>query len=290
MRWISSIRNKTIMCLPAFIFYTLYFMVSVGMAFYYSFTNFSGLGKVKFIGLSNYINLFKDRFFSYSIMNTFIILGISLLVLLPLAFAWAYVLDMGFKGHTALKAMTFTPYVIAPIVVGTIWWFILDPAVGLLRVFLDAAGLSAWNQVWIGGPVLTPYSVSIVYCWQTMCFHATIMLAGLKAIPQEIYEAANVDGASRGQKLFLLTLPLMRDTFIMNVALLITGGLKIFELVKQLTMGGPNHLSETLVTYMHFIVFDVHKYGYGMAIAIIVLLLSAVFSVSYIRTARKKLS
>ena len=290
MHWLSSVRNKILLSAPALIFYSVFYVFSLGFAFVYSFTNFSGLGKAKFIGFSNYLNLFHDDLFFISLKNTFIILIISFVFLLPLAFIWAYVLDTGFRGHSVIKAMTFTPYVIAPIVVGTIWWFILDPEIGLIRALLNAIGHPEWNQAWIGGNVLTPYSISIVYIWQTMCFHATIMLAGLKSISQDIYEASDVDGASRMQKIFLITLPLMKETFIMNVALLVTGALKIFELVQQLTDGGPNHFSETLVTYMYFTVFKTYKYGYGMALAIFILLLSAIFSIAYIKNSRKKLN
>ena len=290
MRWLSSTRNKVLLCAPALIFYSVFYIFSLGFALFYSVTNFSGLGKAKFVGLINYLNLFKDNLFFISLKNTFIILIISFIVLLPLAFIWAYILDMGFRGHSFLKAMTFTPYVIAPIVVGTIWWFILDPEIGLVCAILKAIGHPEWNQTWIGGKVLTPYSISVVYIWQSMCFHATIMLAGLKSIPKDIYEAADVDGANRRQKVFRITIPLMKETFIMNVALLVTGALKIFELVQQLTAGGPNHFSETLVTYMYFTVFKQYKYGYGMAIAVFVLILSAIFSIAYIKNSRKKLN
>lgn len=289
MGWLSSTKNKILLSGPSFLFYTLYYIFSVFVAVYYSFTNYTGLGKPRFILFDNYKRLFTDMLFLNSLKNTFIILALSLIIMLPVAFAWAYILDMGFRGYSVLKAMTFTPYVIAPIVTGTIWWYILDPEIGLIKALLTIIGHPEWNLQWIGGKVLTPYSVSIVYIWQVMCFNATIMLAGLKSIPYDLYEAAHVDGANRRQKLFYLTLPMMSEVFIMNVALIVTGGLKVFEVVRQLTMGGPNHLSETMVTYMYFTTFSSYKYGYGMALSVVVLALSAIFSISYIKNARKKL-
>lgn len=290
MRWLSTIRNKLILHIPSFLFFTFYSVLSVIMAIYYSFTDFKGLGTPEFIGFRNYSRIFSDAIFLTAFNNTLIILVLSSVILLPLSFAWAYILDIPFKGNGLVKVMSFTPYVIAPIIVGTIWLFILDPEIGLLSSFFRAIGKPGWIHQWIGGDKLTPYSVTIVWVWQTMCFHSTIMLAGLKSISHDIYEAASVDGAGRIKTIFFITLPLMKETFITNIALQITGGLKIFEVVNELTGGGPNHKSETLITYMYSITFSRYKYGYGMSLSVLVLIISAVFSIGYIKNARQKLS
>ncbi len=140
MRWLSSTRNKVLLLCAGFNFLFGFYIFSLGFALFYSFTNFSGLGKAKFVGLINYLNLFKDNLFFYFSQKYFYHSDYFFYSLLPLAFIWAYILDMGFRGHSFLKAMTFTPYVIAPIVVGTIWWFILDPEIGLVCAILKAIG------------------------------------------------------------------------------------------------------------------------------------------------------
>lgn len=183
--------------------------------------------------------------------------------------------------------MNFTPYIIAPILVGTIWMFILDPKIGLVNGLLCNIGLDSWQQDWIGGKTLTPYSVGIVYTWQSIGFYATIFLAGLKTISRDLYEVASVEGANFRQRLLYITIPLLKETIIINMVLMITGALKIFEIVYQLTNGEPNHLSDVVVTYMYYITFKRMKYGEGMAIAMVILIISVIISFAYIRNARK---
>jgi raffinose/stachyose/melibiose transport system permease protein len=181
------------------------------------------------------------------------------------------------KGVGALRAINYSPSIIAPIMVGLIWVFILDPQIGLVNTFLDKIGLDQLAQEWIGGEKLTPFSVAIIQSWQSLGYIATIFLAGLTLIPSELYEAADMDGASKFQQLVNITIPLLNETFKLNIILVITLCFKIFETVLQLTNGGPNHLSDVLVTYMYSTTFIAGEYGYGMSIAVASLLATIVF-------------
>lgn len=125
---------------------------------YYSFMKFTGVGESKFIGLKNYANLFRDPFFFTALKNTCIILVMSVIVLLPLSLLLALLLEKPFRGNGLCKAMIFSPYVIAPILVGVLWVFILDPYMGLINALLRAIGLDKFALEWIGGKTLTPYS------------------------------------------------------------------------------------------------------------------------------------
>jgi raffinose/stachyose/melibiose transport system permease protein len=135
---------------------------------------------------------------------------------------------------------------------------------------------------------LTPWSIGFIFSWQVMGFHATIFLAGMKMISNDIYEAASIDGASKLKQTWYVTIPMMKETFVMNIVLIITGSLKIFELVYQLTNGGPNHLSDVLVSYMYYVVFTSSQYGYGMAIGVFILTISILGSFLYIHHAHRK--
>lgn len=106
--------------------------------------------------------------------------------------------------------MDFSPNVIAPILVGLMWVFILDPHMGLVNAFLQQIGLESWQQEWIGGQTLTPYCVALVYIWQVLGFYATIFLAGLKTISPDIYEASQIDGANRRQQVLFISLPMLK--------------------------------------------------------------------------------
>jgi len=288
MNWFSTKKAKAVFLTPALLIYGIFLIFPIVVAAYYSFTDFSGIGKENLVGLENYTRMFGDRLFLISLKNTALVLLCSFFMILIFSFFVAYLLNKSFVGNSVSKAMIFSPYVIAPIIVGIIWGFILNPQFGLLNTILRSIGFDNLAWEWIGGKSLTPVAIAIVFTWQVLGFHATIFLAGMKTISSDIYEAASIDGANRRQTIFLITIPLLKETIIMNVVLIITGVFKIYELVYQLTGGGPNHLSEVLISYMYYTVFTSSRYGYGMAIAVFVLILSIVFSFSYIQISNKR--
>lgn len=275
--------------MPAVILFTVFFLAPIFISVYYSFTDFSGIGAAKFIGFKNYQVLLKDKFFFIALKNTFIILIGITITILPLSFIVALLLEKPFRGSGVVQSMIFAPNVIAPILVGLIWLFILDPKMGMINAILRSIGLSDYQQQWIGGKTLTPYSVAFVYLWQVLGFYTTINMAGLRSIPADIYEAAEIDGANYFQRIRKITIPMMKNTIVINTILIITGGFKIFETVKQLTNGGPNHMSDVLVTYMYDTTFTSSRYGYGMAVATVSFVLCLIFSIIYLVNVGKSL-
>ena len=289
MHWLSKKSTKIIMIMPAVILFTVFFLAPIFISVYYSFTDFSGIGAAKFIGFKNYQVLLKDKFFFIALKNTFIILIGITITILPLSFIVVLLLEKPFRGSGAVQSMIFAPNVIAPILVGLIWLFILDPKMGMINAILRSIGLSDYQQQWIGGKTLTPYSVAFVYLWQVLGFYTTINMAGLRSIPADIYEAAEIDGANYFQRIRKITIPMMKNTIVINTILIITGGFKIFETVKQLTNGGPNHMSDVLVTYMYDTTFTSSRYGYGMAVATVSFVLCLIFSIIYLVNVGKSL-
>ena len=289
MHWLSKKSTKIIMIMPAVILFTVFFLAPIFISVYYSFTDFSGIGAAKFIGFKNYQVLLKDKFFFIALKNTFIILIGITITILPLSFIVALLLEKPFRGSGVVQSMIFAPNVIAPILVGLIWLFILDPKMGMINAILRSIGLSDYQQQWIGGKTLTPYSVAFVYLWQVLGFYTTINMAGLRSIPADIYEAAGIDGANYFQRIRKITIPMMKNTIVINTILIITGGFKIFETVKQLTNGGPNHMSDVLVTYMYDTTFTSSRYGYGMAVATVSFVLCLIFSIIYLVNVGKSL-
>lgn len=289
MHWLSKKSTKIIMIMPAVILFTVFYLAPIFISVYYSFTDFSGIGAAKFIGFKNYQVLLNDKFFFIALKNTIIILIGITITILPLSFIVALLLEKPFRGSGVVQSMIFAPNVIAPILVGLIWLFILDPKMGMINAILRSIGLSDYQQQWIGGKTLTPYSVAFVYLWQVLGFYTTINMAGLRSIPADIYEAAEIDGANYFQRIRKITIPMMKNTIVINTILIITGGFKIFETVKQLTNGGPNHMSDVLVTYMYDTTFTSSRYGYGMAVATVSFVLCLIFSIIYLVNVGKSL-
>lgn len=286
MYWLSKKRTFAVMTAPSLILYSVYLIFPIIISIYYSMTKFSGIGVPTFIGLKNYRTMANDPNFWIALKNSLVILAINLVVLLVLAFLIALLLNVGLKGAGVCKAMIFSPYTIAPIIIGIVWLFILDPKTGFINLFLQRAGLPGLQMEWIGGKSLTPVSIGFVHVWQHLGFITTIFIAGLKMVPAEIHEASLIDGAGFWNKIFYITLPMIKDTIFINIVLIITGSLKIFEVVLQLTNGGPNHLSEVLVTYTYNTTFIQGRYGYGMSIAVAAFVLTILISSLFLRITR----
>lgn len=269
------------MMLPSILVYSVYIMLPIVIAVYYSLTKYSGIGKPKFIGLLNYERMLEDRVFWISFRNTMVMFLIAFSLLLTASFLLALLLNSKLKCADLSKSFIFSPAIIAPIIVGIVWVYILDPNIGIINSILDAIGASGWKQKWIGGEKLSPYSIAIIYFWQQLGYLTTIFIAGLKMIPEDILEAAKIDGASSSQKVRYITIPMMKTTISTVAVLIITGVFKIFEIVQQTTGGGPNHLSETLVTYSYTQTFDSSNYGYGMSLATVTCIISLVITGIY---------
>ena len=281
MHWLSKKRYKICLVVPTLLVYMAFIILPIGMAIGYSFTKYSGIGKAKFNGITNYIRLFKDHLFWISFKNTMIMFILAFLLLLTISFLIALLLNNKLKAVDFSKALIFSPAIIAPIIVGIIWVYILDPNVGIINSVLDAIGASALKHKWIGGSVLSPYSIAVIYFWQQLGYLVTVFIAGLKMIPEEVMEAVKIDGASFWQKTLYVTIPMMKSTISTVSVLIITGVFKIFEIVQQTTGGGPNHLSETLVTYSYSMTFSSSDYGYGMSLATFTFVLSLVITGIY---------
>lgn len=274
MRWLSKTRYKIGFLVPTLLVYVVFIILPIFIAIGYSFTRYSGIGKARFIGLDNYKRLFHDQLFWKSLQNTAIIFVLASVLLLVLSFLLALLLNNKLKFADTSKALVFSPAIIAPIIVGIIWVYILDPKIGVINNILRSIGAGSLAKQWIGGTVLSPYSMAIIYFWQQLGYLTTIFIAGLKMIPEEVLEAVKVDGANAVQRVFYVIIPMMRSSISTVIVLIITGIFKIFEIVGQTTGGGPNHMSETLVTYSYSMTFQSSEYGYGMSIATVTFLIS----------------
>lgn len=271
---------------PMIFFYTIFIFVPIAIAFWYSLTNFRGIGEYGIVGIENFINVLKDKLFYRCLSNTLKSTFVSMLISIPLSFCLALLVQKNSLSSTIYRSVLFSPYVMGGIVVGLVWTFILDPSKGFINAALTKIGLENWTQQWIGGTILTPYCVGVITVWTGTGFSILLWLNGIKQISGDILEAGLIDGATKWQQIRYITLPLLKETLKMQIVLGFTGGLKIFDIVQSLTGGGPNHFSETLVSYMYNITFTQRRFGYGMAIAIVEFFFTMAVTLFFMRVTR----
>ena len=275
---------------PMLFFYIVFMFLPIGVAVYYSLTNYRGAGGYDFVGMANYSRLVGDKLFWLSLGNTLKITITTLIILIPLSFLLAWVLKEEKRGNNIFKTIFFTSYCVGGIIVGLVWTFILDPSKGLVNNFLRSVGMEALALDWIGGRTLTPYMVGIITTWSGLGFCILLWTNGIKQIPGEVLEASIVDGANKWQQVRMVTLPLLKETFKMVFVMQFTGALKVFESVYSLTGGGPNHLSETMVSYMYNTTFGSRLFSYGMAISVAEFVLAITVSLLFMYFTRKEVT
>jgi len=276
-------RNKKYIILglfPALLFYLVLVIYPIGRSFYYGFFDWNGLSEPNFIGFENFKEIFTDPVFFLSLKNTMFIVVASVFGQLPIGLVIAVILSRKIKGARFFRSAFFMPMIMSTVVVGLLWSTILNSQVGIVNTILNNIGLEKFAHDWLGDPKYAMYTVSAVIIWQFIGFYMIIFLAALQNIPEEIMEAANIDGAGEVRKLFFITLPMMWDTIMAAVVLCIAGSMRSFDLVFVMTQGGPAHATELMATYMYNKTFSIYRYGYGSAVSLVICLISLGFIVA----------
>jgi raffinose/stachyose/melibiose transport system permease protein len=247
-----------------------YLLVMVGPSLAtvaFSFTDFTGLREnLGFVGLDHYRETLDDPQASGSVRNTLVLTAVSVVVQNVLGLALALALRRPFAGRTLLRVVFFAPVVLSPVVVGYLWQYVYSPNGGINRL-LGAAGLDGLKQVWLGEPDLALASIAVVLVWQSVGFTMIIFAAGLETIPQELTEAAQIDGAGAWRQFRAITLPLLAPALTINLALSLINGLRTFDQVLAMTGGGPGYATETVSTVIYK-QFANGEYAYSTALAV----------------------
>ena len=242
----------------------------------------------RFIGLANYLELSQDPIFWRSLKNNMIILVGSVLIQVGFGLVLAAVLDRGIKrGSTFFRTVIFAPMVMSVIAVGLLWQLIYNPSIGILSKALQAVGLPVPTQGWLGDPTIAIYAILAVACWQYTGFMMVLLLAGMQAVPAELYDAAKIDGANETQSFLYVTLPSLRNILIVAVLITMIGAFKAFDVVYILTLGGPADASQVLGLYLFQNAFTLNRAGYANAIAVVLLLFTLVLGLLQLRFSRR---
>jgi raffinose/stachyose/melibiose transport system permease protein len=268
---------------PALIVYITFVLVPVALAAVYSFFNWNGLGALdRFIGFDNYVRALSDPIFIGAMTNNFLIVVLSLLIQGPLAIGIALLLNRPLRGRALIRTLVFVPYVLSEVVAGLAFRLMLPPG-GPLDSFLTSLGWSGEKPLWLADPDVAFWTLFAVITWKYLGFAIILMLAGLQGVPEELSEAAAIDGASWWQTQRHITLPLLGPTIRIWAFLSMIGSLQLFDMVWILTGGGPLNATETMATYMVEYGNGRSQIGYGSAVAVILFVVSLVIALLYQR-------
>lgn len=269
---------------PALVLYTIYVLYPVGVSIWYSLLDWNGLAAGKFVGLSNWRRLFQDESVLSSLRNTLIILVASFAVEMPVGLALAVLVQRMGRLGTVLSSIYILPLLMSSVAVGITWSFLYNPQYGPLYYIYNDFGRQAPGL--LGSPTLAIWSVTAVVLWQFIPLYMLLFNAGLVAIPQELYEAASIDGAGAWSRFRSITIPLLRRTFITASVLVLTGSLVYFDLIFVMTGGGPGNASYTLAMYIYRSAFQDQEVGYGSAVAVLLFVISFIVSGLIVRFSR----
>ena len=269
--------------LPAVILFVLFLIYPIARSVYYSLFNWNGLGPAtKFIGLNNFKTILTDQVFLKAMENCLIIVVFSLAIQLPLALMLAIMVGRDLPGRVFFRSIFFMPYVISEVITGIIWisMFSPDPENGFINALLTLIP-GVHPQLFLGDTNQVMFCVFLVLTWKYFGLHMLLFMAGLQNIPRELEEAAMIDGANRWQSVWYVTVPLLATTIRTTTYLSVLGSLTQFNLIWIMTRGGPVNASEVMATYMYRYAFIRFQFGYGSAVALVMLVFCLIFSVAY---------
>lgn len=267
--------------LPAMLIYTLFKVLPVFEVFKLSFYRLSVLSfNEKFVGLHNFKVLLNDKNFIRAFQNSVLLIVYVTIVTLFLSLIFASILvNLKIKGASFYRVIFYVPSVLSIVVIGGIFAAIYDSKNGLLVSILSVFGLSGPELGYLGDQSIVVYSIMVVMIWQALGYYMVMYMAAMSSIPDNIYEAAEIDGANSIVKFFKITIPLIWSSIRTTLSFFIISNINMsFLIATILTGGGPDGSSEVFLTYMYNQAYTNQSYGYGMAIGVVVFIFSFIVS------------
>lgn len=261
-----------VMIFPAYLIFTLFILVPIGVVLYYSITNFNMYSTPEIVGVKNYMALIKDEDFFRSVKNTLVYAFFTLVPQLAIGLAIAILLYRSSKLVPIFRTAFYIPNVMSMVCVSMVWLWIYEPSYGLFNSVLSTCGIS--TQKWLQDPKLSMFCVVLMSIWKSCGYSMVIYLSGLTSIPGSLYEAAQLDGANGIRRFIYITWPMLRPTTFFLVVTGIVNSFSVFEQVNILTSGGPLNSTTTIVHQIYRRGFLEFKMGYASAMSVILLLFS----------------
>lgn len=274
--------------IPALSVYLLLFIFPTVSSFYYGLTDWNiHAREIAFVGMENFRELFSEVKLVAAVKHT-IAYAVAVTILRnAIGLVLALMLNSEIRFRNILRTVFFLPFVIAPIIIGYIFTALYQPAHGLVNQFFRTLGLGFIAQDWLNDPNYALFSCIMTDVWRTSGFAMVIYLAGLQVIPSELYETAELDGASYWKKFIYVIFPLLAPSFTINLVLSIIGTMKVFVMILVLTNGGPGYATEVINTYI-MSSFSLGLYGYGTAANIILIFLISLIGLPILYLLRKR--
>lgn len=271
--------------IPCFLFVIVFAFYPILHSFYLSLhkivLGLPGLGQ-PFVGLENYRDLFRDKIAHHSLLNTLLFVFATTFFEILFGLIIALVLNHHFRGRGMVRAAILVPWAIPTVVSSQMWRFIFNDKYGLLNYILFRSDTSAYTA-WLANPATAFAAIVVADVWKTSSFAGLLILAGLQVIPDELYEAAKIDGASAWQQLRKITLPLIKPALLIALLFRTMDAFRVFDLVFVMTQGGPADATNVLQFYGYKKIFAEGLMGYGSTISVLVFLITFIISIFYIK-------
>lgn len=269
--------------LPALGLYILSVVYPTIRSVYLSFFDWNGILPKTYIGVKNYVSLLtNDKIFWIALKNNVLWIVLTVCFTVTVSLILALALNREFRGRTFYRAIFYVPYMFSWIVVGIIWKWMYNPNMGFINEFLRLIGLDNLTRNWLAEKNIAIYCIYVAALWQGVGQPMVYFISGLSAIPEDILEAARIDGAGKFSMFFNITLPMLKETFVVVLATLIIASMKVYDIVYTMTGGGPANATQTLASYMYSQTFKYNKLGKGSAIASIMLVIMLFVIVPYV--------
>lgn len=263
---------------PASIGFVAFFALPAVRGLFLSFTDYNLLSPAapRIVGFDNYARIFADPIFYTSLRVTGLYVVINIVVQTIVALGLALLMDRVTK-RTVTKGIILMPYLIAPVVVALLWFWMLDTQLGIVNQFLDWIGIG--KIAWFGNSALVIPTIALVNVWKYMGYTALLIYAGLQTIPPSLYEAAELDGASPWASFRRITLPLLRPVLVLVLITSIVGSFQVFDTVAVTSQGGPGNASRVIQLYIYEKAFGQNLFGYASALSVILFIILVVVAV-----------
>lgn len=248
-----------------------------------SYFSADGVNAARFIGLANYQEALSNPDFWDALAHNGWYAAVTVVAKLALALVLALLLNLPLRGRSFLRSVFFLPVVLSFVAIGIIWTLIYNYDYGVLNALLSALGFGFLKQDWLGSPDTAFGAVMLVDVWKWTGFHLVIYLAGLQSIPNELYEAAAIDGAGRWTRFRHVTWPLLRPYTAINLLLACLGAFSVFDLMYVMTQGGPFKATNVVMIEVYLQAFQFNRLGYAAAMSVLLLFLVTLISVIVLR-------
>ena len=275
------------MSLPALLLFCTFFVYPLFRGVGMSLTDWDGMGEATYIGLANFARFFQDSRALGDIRTTLIFAAGSAVLLNLMGLLYALLMEKPFHGRSAARVVIYLPAIISPLIMGYIWYFLLQPGRGFLHYAFAQLGMTDLIGNWMSSYPSTLLVLILVNVWQFSGMTMIIYLAGLQSIPTEISEAALIDGASNLQRFWRVSVPMLMPAIRINVVTNIIGSLSVFDVIMALTEGGPGYATESLSIYIMRMCYG-SRTGYSTAVAMILFFIILVPVLISMRFTRQK--